>query len=68
MVEHARGADGRRSFTPEYEREQVERLLHGEVTASELSREVGISRTLLQRRKTLHTSGAATAIGGLACS
>lgn len=33
----ARKADGRRMFTPEFKREQVERVVRGEVTISELS-------------------------------
>jgi transposase-like protein len=54
-----RGSDGRRLFSPEFKREQVARLARGEVTISELSRELGISRSLLQRRKHLISPRAA---------
>jgi len=35
-----RGTDGSRLFTAEFKREQIDRILHGEATASELSREM----------------------------
>lgn len=38
-----RGSDGRRLFTPEFKREQVARLVRGELTLTELSREPGLS-------------------------
>jgi hypothetical protein len=43
------GADGQRLFSPAFKREPVARLVRGEVTISELSRELGISRSVLQR-------------------
>jgi transposase len=58
-----RGADGRRLFTAEFKREQIDRVLRGELTVSELSRELGISRGLIQRWKQLATRGAETAVG-----
>jgi transposase len=58
-----RGADGRRLFTAEFKREQIDRVLRGEVTASELSKEIGVSRALIQRWKHLATKGAETAVG-----
>lgn len=58
----ARKSDGRRIFTPEFKRQQVERVLRGELTISELGRELGISRNLLARWKTLVTAGAETAV------
>lgn len=58
MDEVARGADGRRLFTAEFKREQIDRVLRGELTVSELSRELGINRGLIQRWKQLATRGA----------
>jgi transposase len=58
-----RGTDGRRLFTAEFKREQIDRVLRGEVTTSELSREIGVSRALIQRWKHLATKGAETAVG-----
>ena len=58
----ARKSDGRRIFTPEFKRQQVERVLRGELTISELGRELGISRNLLARWKTLVEAGAETAV------
>ena len=57
-----RGSDGRRLFSPEFKREQVARLARGEVTISELSRELGISRSVLQRWKHLIAQGGETAV------
>lgn len=59
----SRGSDGRRLFTAEFKRAQIDRILKGEVTASELSRELGVSRSLIQRWKFLATRGAETAVG-----
>jgi len=47
----ARKSDGRRIFTEVFKREQIDRLLRGEVTVAELSRKLGIARSLLQRWK-----------------
>jgi transposase len=58
----ARKSDGRRIFTPEYKRQQIERILRGEVTLSELSRELQVARPLLARWKHLISSGAETAV------
>lgn len=63
MENVAKGSDGRRLFTTEFKREQVDRILKGEVTASELSRELGVARSLIQRWKHLATKGAETAVG-----
>jgi transposase len=57
-----RGSDGRRLFSPEFKREQVARLVRGELTISELSRELGISRSVLQRWKQLIAQGGETAV------
>ena len=57
-----RGSDGRRLFSPEFKRDQVARLVRGEVTISELSRELGISRSVLQRWRHLVSQGGETAV------
>ena len=59
----SRGSDGRRLFTAEFKRQQVDRILKGEVTSSELSRELGIARSLIQKWKYLVTKGAEAAVG-----
>jgi transposase len=58
MVRVARKSDGRRIFTAEFKREQIGRVLRGELTLAELSRKLGIARGLLQRWKRLTTQGA----------
>ena len=51
MTRIARKSDGRRIFTDTFKRQQIERVLHGELTITELSRKLGIARSLLQRWK-----------------
>jgi len=51
MARIARKADGRRIFTEDFKREQIGRVLRGELTLAELSRKLGIARSLLQRWK-----------------
>src|SRR5262245_47911585 len=63
MENVAKGSDGRRLFTAEFKREQIDRILKGEITASELSRELGVARSLIQRWKHLATKGAEAAVG-----
>jgi transposase len=63
MENVSKGSDGRRLFTAEFKREQVDRILRGEITASELSRELGVARSLIQRWKHLATKGAEAAVG-----
>lgn len=58
----ARKSDGRRIYTAEFKRQQIERVVRGELTTSELSRELGVARSLLQRWKGLLTAGAETAV------
>lgn len=62
MESIARGTDGRRLFTAEFKRQQIDRVVRGELTVAELSRELGISRSLIQRWKHLSTKGAETAV------
>jgi transposase InsO family protein len=44
---------GYRRYSAEFNREQVERAMRGEITAAELSRELGVARSLIQRLKYL---------------
>jgi len=62
MARFARKSDGRRIFPAEFKREQIGRVLRGELTLAELSRRLGIARGLLQRWKRLMTQGAETAV------
>jgi transposase len=61
MTRIARKSDGRRIFTAEFKRQQIQRVLRGELTLAELSRKLGIARSLLQRWKRIMPQG-----GGLA--
>lgn len=61
-VERA-GRGAYRRYTPEFKREQVERGLRGDITIAELSRELGVARSLIQRWKHLLTKGGETAVG-----
>jgi transposase-like protein len=40
---------GKRLFTPEFKREQIGRVVRGEVTMAELSRELEVSPSLVRR-------------------
>ena len=62
MEQHARKADGRRGYSPQFKREQLARVGRGELTLAELSRELGISRSLLQRWKHLARQATETAV------
>jgi transposase-like protein len=53
MAKIARKSDGRRIFTEGFKREQIDRVWRGELTVAELSRKLGIARSLLQRWKRL---------------
>lgn len=57
MARIARKSDGRRIFTAEFKEEQIARVLRGELTLTELSRKLGIARSLLQRWKRLASNG-----------
>ena len=59
MARIARKSDGRRIFTNEFKREQIGRVWRGELTLAELSRKLGIARSLLQRWKRLMPQAAA---------
>jgi transposase-like protein len=58
MANIARKSDGRRIFTDKFKREQIGRVSRGELTLAELSRKLGIARSLLQRWKRLMPQGA----------
>lgn len=62
MGEFPRKADGRRVFSPEFKRETVQRILSGEKTIAELSREYDVSPTVIRHWKRRYESGAATAV------
>ena len=58
MARIARKSDGRRIFTDQFKRKQIARVWRGELTLAELSRKLGIARSLLQRWKRLGPRGA----------
>jgi len=60
MAKIARKSDGRRIFTDEFKRKQIGRVWRGELTLAELSRKLGIARSLLQRWKRAMPRGAET--------
>ena len=62
MGEHQRKADGRRVFSTEFKRATVERILTGEKTLAELSRELDISRSVIRNWKRFAEAGATTAV------
>ena len=57
-----RKAHGWRVFTPEFKRDQINRVVRGETTIAELSRELDVARPLLHRWKLLLTQGGERAI------
>ncbi|MGI8508236.1 MAG: transposase, partial [Gemmatimonadaceae bacterium] len=44
MDKQQRGSDGRRRFTAEFKQQAVRRIVGGECTAAELSRELGVNQ------------------------
>lgn len=63
MESVARGSDGRRLLTAGFKRAQIDRLLKREITASELSRELEVARSLIQRWRCPATKRAEAAVG-----
>ena len=63
MSRIARKSDGRRIFTDEFKREQLGHVFRGELTLAELSRKLGIARSLMQRWKRLMPDGAGVTAG-----
>lgn len=64
MAKIARKSDGRRIFTDKYKHDQIGRVFRGELTLAELSRKLGIARSLLQRWKRLMPEGTAISRAG----
>src|SRR2546427_11215754 len=62
MGEHRRKADGRRVFTTEFKRATVQRIVGGEKTVAELSRELGIAPSVIRNWKRFADGGATTAV------
>jgi len=66
MARIPRKSDGRRIYTAKFKREQIGRILRGELTVAALSRKLGIARSLLHRWKRLmpHRGAVAGAADG----
>src|SRR5262245_65017159 len=62
MGEHRRKADGRRVFSTEFKRTAVQRILTGEKTMAELSRELDIAPSVIRNWKRFAEAGATTAV------
>ena len=62
MGEHRRKADGRRVFSTEFKRDTVQRILTGEKTVAELSRELDIAPSVIRNWKRFAEAGATTAV------
>jgi transposase len=62
MERFRRAVNGKRLFTAEFKREQVSRVLRGEVTVAELSRELEVSPSVVRRWKQLMADGGQTAV------
>src|SRR5215470_11410011 len=60
--EHRRKADGRRVFSTEFKRDTVQRILTGEKTLAELSRELDIAPSVIRNWKRFAEAGATTAV------
>src|SRR6185503_21233548 len=57
-----RKSDGRRVFSTEFKRTAVQRILTGEKTVAELSRELDISPSVVRNWKRFAEAGATTAV------
>ena len=62
MGEIRRAADGRRLFSAVFKREQIERVVRGEMTLAGLSRELDVSPSVVRRWKRRYEQGALTAV------
>ena len=62
MGEIARGADGRRLFTPEFKKQQIERVLRAEITLAELTRELDVSPSVVRKWRRLVEHGSTAAM------
>jgi len=61
-MESGRRADGRRIFSVEFKREQVGRIMRGEITPAELARELEVQPGPIRRWKFLVTHGSEAAV------
>src|SRR5262245_42722399 len=62
MGEHRRKADGRRVFSTDFKRAAVQRVVTGEKTVAELSRELDISPSVIRSWKRFAEPGATPAV------
>ena len=62
MGEHRWNTDGRRVFSTEFKRTTVQRILAGEKTLAELSRELDIAPSVIRNWKRFAEAGATTAV------
>src|SRR5207247_228476 len=62
MGEHRRKADCRRVFSTEFKRDAVQRIVAGEKTVAELSRELDIAPSVIRNWKRFADAGATTAV------
>ena len=62
METHRRGTDGRRIFTPEFERDQIGHVLRKELTVAELSRQPNVEQPVARRWKHLADRGGTAAV------
>src|SRR5260370_4992744 len=62
MGNHPRKADGRRVFSAEFKRATVQRILTGEKTVAELSRELDIAPSVIRNWARRSEAGATTAV------
>jgi transposase len=59
---HRRGSDGRRIFSPEFKREQIGRVVRGDLTIAELSRELNVGPSVIRRWQHLVDRGSTAAV------
>jgi transposase len=62
MGQIRRGADGRRTFTTEFKKAQIARVLGGEITQAELVRELDVSPSVVGKWKRLFEHGSEIAV------
>ena len=62
MGEHRRKGDGRRVFSTEFKRVTVQRIVTGDWTVAELSRELDISPSVIRSWKRFAEAGATTTV------
>ena len=64
MGERRRKTDGRRVFSTDFKRATVQRVVTGEKTVAELSRELDIAPSVIRSWKRFAEAGATTAVQG----